>query len=106
MALDLIPLESDEQHTFVEWLEWMGLRMTSIPNSTYTKSWSQKHKNHYTGLRPGFPDMIVLIPPIRSVNGEGFMLMIEMKRRRGGTLSAEQRAWIDAINGLEQQELF
>lgn len=95
------PLEDEEQSVFVEWLELIGLRFTSVPNSTWTKSWSQKAKNNRTGLRKGFPDLIVLIPPSRSVNGEGFCLCIEMKRRKGGVVSPEQRAWIDALNGLE-----
>lgn len=99
---DAVPTEDQEQSAFVDWLELLGLRFTSIPNSTWTKSWSQKAKNHRTGLRKGFPDLIVVIPPPRSVNGEGFLLCIEMKRRKGGVVAPEQRAWIDAINALDQ----
>lgn len=98
----MVPLEDDEQTAFVEWCEFLGLRLTSVPNSTWTKSWSQKAKNHRTGLRKGFPDLIVLVPPSRSVNGEGFFLCIEMKRRKGGVVSPEQHGWIDAINALDQ----
>ena len=97
----MVPLEDEEQSAFVEWLEMLGLRFSSVPNSTFTKSWSQKAKNHRTGLRKGFPDLVVLIPPSRSVNGEGFFLCIEMKRRKGGVVSPEQHQWIDAINALD-----
>lgn len=55
----------------------------------------------WQGTSPGFCDLIVLIPPSRSINGEGFFLCIEMKRRKGGVVSPEQRAWIDAINALD-----
>lgn len=99
MALE-VPLEDDEQITFVQWLEPVGLRFTSVPNSTYTKSWKQKSKNYYTGLRAGFPDLVVLIPPARSKDGLGHFLCIEMKRRQGGTVSTVQKDWIAAINGL------
>lgn len=95
-----IPLEEEEQAAFVTWLELVGLRFTSIPNSTWTTSWKQKSKNHYTGLRPGFPDMIVIIPPNRSRDGQGHLLCIELKRVSGGVVSGSQKEWIAAINGL------
>ena len=96
-----IPLEDDEQATFVQWLELNQLKTTSIPNSTYTTSHKQKSKNRRLGLRAGFPDLVVLIPPSRSVNGKGFFLAIEMKRVKGGTLSEAQKEWRDAINELD-----
>lgn len=96
----LVPLEDEEQIALVQWLELVGLRFTSIPNSTYTKSWSQKSKNHYTGLRAGFPDLVVLVPPARARDSLGHFLCIEMKRRQGGTVSAVQKDWIAAINAL------
>lgn len=95
-----VPLEDEEQIAFVQWLELVGLRFTSVPNSTYTKSWSQKSKNYYTGLRAGFPDLVVLVPPTRARDGLGHFLCIEMKRRQGGTVSAVQKDWIAAINAL------
>ena len=95
-----VPLEDEEQIEFVQWLELVGLRFTSVPNSTYTKSWSQKSHNTAMGLRRGFPDMIVVIPPHRAKDGQGHLLCPEMKRRQGGTLSAEQKGWISALNAL------
>lgn len=100
MVLLDVPLEDEEQMDFVEWLDLVGLKYTSIPNSTYTKSWSQKRRNTALGLRAGFPDMVLIIPPHRSKDGLGHLLCPEMKRRKGGTLSPEQRAWIDALNAL------
>lgn len=97
----MLPTEDAEQTAFVHWLEIEQLRFTAIPNGTYTKSWSQKAKNHRTGLRAGFPDLVVLIPPHRSIDGQGRFLCIEMKRRTGGKVSPEQRAWIEAINALD-----
>lgn len=96
-----IPLEDDEQANFVDWLEMCGLRFTSVPNSTYTKYMSQKLKNRRLGLRAGFPDLVVLIPPARSKDGKGHLLTPELKRRKGGVVSPDQRAWIDALNDLD-----
>lgn len=94
------PLEEVEQSDFVVWLEHNQLKFTAVPNSTWTKSWNQKRKNNATGLRKGFPDMVVIISPAVSKDGEGYFLCVEMKRRRLSTLSVEQKEWRDAINGL------
>jgi hypothetical protein len=89
MAKNNTPLEYDEQCAFVEWLEYKGLKFTAVPNSTYTKSWNQKRLNKKSGLRSGFPDMIVLTP-------QG-MLCVELKRVRGGRTSPEQKEWAEAL---------
>jgi hypothetical protein len=95
-----VPFEDEEQATFVEWLDLQQLKYTAIPNSTYTTSQNQKNKNHRLGLRPGFSDMVVIIPIDKSKDGEGYVLCIEMKRREGGTQSKHQKSWELAINGL------
>lgn len=100
MALNTSPLERDEQIRFVTWLEDRGIKVTAVPNSTYTTSHKQKAINHATGLRPGFPDLIVLIKPSQSRDGRGYIKIPEMKRVKGGTVSEAQREWIAALNGL------
>lgn len=97
---DPVPLERDEQIRFVTWLEDRGIRFTAVPNSTYTTSGAQKAMNHLTGLRAGFPDLIVLIRPSQSRDGRGHLKIPEMKRVRGSTVSPAQREWIGALNGL------
>ena len=101
MATNTTRLEDAEQIDVVQSLELLGLRFTAIPNSTYTTSWKQKSHNRATGLRAGFPDLIVLIPPARAKDGRGHFLAIEMKREKGGTVSQAQREWIAALNGLD-----
>ena len=95
------PLERHEQSAFVDWLEAQGLLFSATAQSTYTTSWNQKRLNHATGLRKGVPDMLVLIPKDKSKDGGGYCLFIEMKRLKGGTVSKEQRVWLDSINALE-----
>ncbi|WP_241473818.1 VRR-NUC domain-containing protein [Mycolicibacterium neoaurum] len=100
-----VPTEDEEQIAFVDWLELCGLRFAHVPNSTYTKHISVKMKNQRLGVRPGVPDLLVLIPPHRSRDGEGHLLWIEMKRRKGGTVSKEQREWLTAFMMLESRNI-
>lgn len=88
-----IPHEEIEQRNFVQYLEWRGLKFTAIPNSTYTKSRRQKQKNREQGLRPGLPDLLIIIP-------NGKLLFIEMKRTKKGTVSKYQKEWIEELNKL------
>lgn len=85
----VVPTEQWEQEQLVKWLENEGYKFTAIPNSTYTPSHAAKAKNTRAGLRPGFPDLIVL--------AKMQILCIEMKRLKGGKLSPEQRGWLDAL---------
>lgn len=86
----MIPYEEEEQSAFVEYLELKGLKYTAIPNSTYTKSRNQKRKNTLMWLRRGFPDLVVIV--------NNSFIAIEMKRRKWGVLSPEQKKWIETLN--------
>lgn len=87
-----VPLEDEEQITFVEYLEAKNLKFTAIPNSTWTSSWKQKIKNKLLGLRPGLPDLVVALP--------GCLLFVEMKRLKGSKTSQEQKNWIAILNSI------
>lgn len=99
------PLEDDEQIRVVQWLELKKLKFTAVPNSTYTTSWKQKEHNNALGLRKGFPDLIILIPPNRSRDSLGHLLAPEMKRQRTFKVSEDQKGWIKALNGLESDNI-
>jgi hypothetical protein len=100
VAKNSTPLERHEQAAFVDWLERQGLLFSATAQSTYTTSWNQKRLNHATGLRKGVPDMLVLIPKDKSKDGGGYCLFIELKRVKGGSVSKEQKHWLDSINSL------
>jgi hypothetical protein len=85
------PLEFEEQVALVQYLELKGYKFTAIPNSTYTKSIQQKMKNKRSGLRPGLPDLLVVVPNIG-------LVFIELKRVKGGVVSQAQKDWIAALN--------
>ena len=94
------PLERFEQSALVDWLEAQGLLFSATAQSTYTTSWNQKRLNHATGLRKGVPDMLIVIPPERAVDGLGRVVFCEIKRSKGGVVSPEQKKWIAALNAV------
>ena len=61
-----------------------------IPASTYTKYWTVKKKNTAMGVRPGVPDMLIVFP--------NQVLFLELKREKGGVVSAYQQQWLDALS--------
>ena len=89
------PTEFQEQSALVEWLEFKRLKFTSIPNSTFVpkkdnaKFWGQLNRNKASGVRKGFPDLVVLTP--------NKLLFIEMKRTKGGQTSSEQKEWLESL---------
>ena len=94
-----VPLEEVEQRVVVQYLQLLEsqgkvLWFSSVPNSTFTKSWSVKRKNKEQGLRPGMTDLIVIF----SDN----VLFLEMKRIKGGVLSAAQKTCIAALESAGQ----
>lgn len=100
MVRNNTPLERFEQARFVDWLEAQGLLFSATAQSTYTTSWSQKRLNHATGLRKGVPDMLVILPGDRAVDGVSRLVFVEMKRQKGGVVSKEQKEWIEALRGI------
>lgn len=91
LALLKLGPEDREQMNFVEWLESKGYKYTSVPNSTFTRSWKQKTKNALLGLNAGFPDLVVI--------AEGKFMAIELKRAEGGNMGTKaQREWVAALN--------
>lgn len=89
-----IPTEEVEQIAVVQYLELKGHKYSHIPNSTFTKSWSVKSRNKRMGVRPGLPDLFCIIGDTP--------VWIEMKRLKGGTLSAAQKEWIEALEQAGQ----
>ncbi len=88
-----VPSEDYEQSCFVQWLASQNYMFSSIPNSTFTRSYAVKAKNTRTGLRPGLPDMLIVLKCSK-------LLWIEMKRPKPGrsSVSAEQKLWQEALN--------
>ncbi len=94
--------EADEQKAFVEWLEVNRYKFSAIPNATWT-SFSQQRKNKAEGVRPGLPDLLVIV--------KNQLVWIEMKKsiyknRKNGGLSEAQMEWRDALNDCANCQVF
>ena len=87
------PLEDQEQLALVNWLRIKGIRHHHSPNGGHRhKAVAAKLKRQ--GVSAGFPDLIIF-----PNNGQS-ILLIELKRQKGGTVSESQQEWIDYINEL------
>tara|TARA_R110000751_G_scaffold125897_1_gene227637 strand:- start:47 stop:421 length:375 start_codon:yes stop_codon:yes gene_type:complete len=83
--------EHEEQREFVQWFRrtYAGVRIFAIPNGG-GRSRSQGAKLKMEGVSPGVPDLFV--PEL--------LLWIEMKREKGGSLSAEQKDWLKYLETI------
>lgn len=94
----IVPTESEEQQALFRWaqlqagaypeLQWMY----HIPNEGYRHP-ATGHRLRAEGLKRGVPD--ICLPAAR---GGYHGLYIELKRTRGGVLSAEQLDWLAALS--------
>lgn len=94
---NIIPTEHQEQAALFEWAAfqecvWPELRLLhAIPNGgKRDKVTAARLKAE--GVKPGVPDVCLPVP-----RGEKHGLYIEMKRRRGGTVSADQLKWLENL---------
>ena len=94
-----IPTEDTEQAHIFAWAAWASGKypeldlMHHIPNGG-KRSKSEAARFKAQGVKAGVPD--IFLPCAR---GGYHGLYIELKRTKGGKLSAAQKGWIDALRG-------
>ena len=100
MTKNTTPLEKEEQIAFVEYCEVNGICAVStqngfkMPKTAFNyAAYSRTLKK--MGLSKGFPDLIIF-EKNKSKSHE--VLMIEMKRQKGGKLHAEQEEWLQKLD--------
>lgn len=92
------PTEAQEQKALFEWAELAKGRypelalMYHIPNGG-SRNPIEAHNLKAQGVKPGVPDICLPVPAHHYT-----ALYIELKRRKGGKVSIEQRGWIAALN--------
>lgn len=86
-----IPTESAEQVTFVNEFErrYSPVRIFAIPNGGLRNKVVARRMK-LEGLKKGVPDLFV----------PEWCLWIEMKRTKGGTVSKEQKDWINYLQSI------
>ena len=86
-----IPTEHEEQVAFVQWFEaqYPAIRIFAVPNGE-RRHIAVARRLKREGVRRGIPDLYI----------PAWKLWIEMKRTKGGTLSANQKDWIQHLKKL------
>lgn len=96
------PYEEDEQIAFVNWCRYNNIIVHHSGNEIGGSTRALKIraiKMKKMGTSKGFPDLLVFVP-IKGVTKEidaYEMVAIEMKRKKGGVVSKEQKEWIDTL---------
>ena len=82
---DRIPTEHEEQREVVKWFRQThrGVRIFAIPNGGQ-RSIAAATRLKIEGVSAGVPDLFI----------PAWRLWIEMKRIKGGVISAEQKDWL------------
>jgi len=93
----MIPTEDTEQLAVIAWCEGYALADTRARLLLHVPNGGSRHiveasKLRRLGVRAGVPDLLL---PVAVAPYHG--LWIEMKRRKGGLVSAAQHGWIDAL---------
>ena len=97
VIMGTLPTEAQEQRTLFEWAAVMSQRhpvlrlMHHIPNGG-SRNPAEARNLRAQGVRPGVPD--IFLPCAR---GGWHGLYIELKRQRGGRVSAEQKEMLEAL---------
>jgi hypothetical protein len=91
LIADRIPTEHEEQRELVRWFRqtWPGVRIFAIPNGG-ARSPATAGRLKAEGVSSGVPDLFV----------PAWGLWVEMKRTKGGSLSAEQKDWIAYLESV------
>lgn len=90
-ASESVPSEDHEQMQLVQWFRrtYAGVRIFAIPNGGHRHP-AVAAKLKATGTSAGVPDLFI----------PAWRLWVEMKRVKGGSLSAEQKDWIQYLESV------
>lgn len=91
--------EDDVQKALVQWLELNGYKFWHTANEVWTPSWSQKIRSKKMGVKPGVPDLTILIPKETGT----ITLYLEVKTDTG-VMSDSQKEWssiLSEVDGVE-----
>ena len=91
LTTDRIPTEHEEQRQFGQWFRrtFHDVRIFAIPNGG-ARSAATAGRLKAEGVVSGVPDLFV----------PAWKLWVEMKRTKGGSVSAEQKDWLQYLEGI------
>lgn len=88
VRLKSVPTEDQEQIMLATWLAKQGIRFYAVPNGGH-RNMLEALKFKRMGVSAGIPDLCIPIP-----SGTYHGLYIELKRVKGGKVSAYQSDWL------------
>ena len=93
MTKAVIPSELAEQQALRKRLYYSApsVMVVAVPNAARRTVWEARRAKQ-EGLAAGFPDLLCVWP--------GGIAFVEMKRVKGGTVSENQREWIERLQGF------
>lgn len=90
MRIENTPTEHVEQREFVSWFRktHKGVRIFAVPNGG-ARNITTAARLKAEGVSAGVPDLFI----------PAWMMWIEMKRQKGGSVSEDQKDWIKYMRG-------
>ena len=91
MTTEQVPSEDREQMLLVQWFRrtYAGVRIFAIPNGGHRHP-AVAAKLKATGTSSGVPDLFI----------PAWRLWVEMKRVKGGSVSADQKEWMQYLESV------
>lgn len=91
------PTEEQEQIAVIEWAMLMEKQAPELALLYHCPNGADRHpavaaKLKKQGVKPGVPDLFLPV-----ARGTAHGLYIEMKRQKGGRVSEDQKAWMEAL---------
>lgn len=86
------PLEETEQIALAQYLDLRGFLWCHVPNGGMRHP-AVANRMKAQGVKPGVPDILIMDKPYYSYCATA----IELKRKKGGVLSEDQRYWTQEL---------
>lgn len=87
---EVVPTEYQESVLLHQWLDVRKIPHFHVPNENGRNSAQRGAMNKRMGVSKGVPDFFVFTP--------GKNIVIELKRQKGGTVSLDQRRWLETLS--------
>ena len=90
--------EAEEQKALMQWAKWQEGRYPELKMLMHIPNEGKRSKRYGAelkrlGLRPGFPDLGLLVP-----NKKYAGLFIELKADKTKSMTKEQKEWLEKLN--------
>jgi len=86
---EVVPTEYQEAVTLHQWLSAKQIHHFHVPNENGRNGAQRGAMNKRMGVSKGVPDFFVFTPTAN--------IVIELKRQKGGSVSPEQRDWLNRL---------